>query len=120
MPTVRPSPRLRRDLAAADQLSDLLDSKFSIGGFRFGLDALIGLVPGIGDLATAMLGLYPVYLAGRHRLGSWTILRMLGNLGLDVLIGLVPLLGDLGDVAFKANRRNFRLLKAAAERRLRR
>ena len=108
---------LERDLRMADKLSDLLDSKFEVAGIRFGLDSIIGLLPGVGDVASSLIGLYPVYLAGRHELGSWTVARMLGNLGLDFLIGLVPLLGDAADVAFKANRRNFKLLRTAAERR---
>ena len=108
---------LRRDLAIADRLAESLDSKFSVAGIRFGWDSIVGLVPGVGDLATTLLGLYPVYLAGRHDLGGWTILRMLGNIGLDFLVGLVPLLGDVFDVAFKSNRRNLELFKAAAARR---
>ena len=108
---------LERDLRLADRLSDLLDSRFEVAGVRFGLDSIIGLVPGVGDVATSLIALYPIYLAGKHDLGAWTIARMLGNVGLDFGIGLVPVLGDAADVAFKANRRNFRLLRDAAEKR---
>jgi hypothetical protein len=110
---------LDRDLARVDQLSRLLDAQFSIAGVRFGWDALIGLVPVAGDITTGLLALYPVYLAGRHGLGGWTIARMLGNVGLDLLVGAVPVLGDVFDVAFKANRRNLSLFRKAVERRRR-
>ena len=107
---------LERDLQIADKLSEWLDSKFSIGGVKFGLDGLIGLVPVAGDVATGILSLYPIYLAGRHNLGGWVIAKMLGNVGVDLLVGLVPFLGDLFDVAFKANRRNFKLFREAVRR----
>lgn len=113
-----PRGRLRRDLERARVLGDLLDDRFEVAGVRFGFDSLIGLVPGVGDLATAGLSLYPVYLAGRHGLGSWTVARMLGNVVLDFLIGLVPLVGDLADMGFKANKRNVALFRRAAERKL--
>jgi hypothetical protein len=103
-------------LRVARWLADNLDAKFSVGGVRFGYDSLIGLIPGIGDVATGVLALYQIYVAGRHNLGGWTIARMLGNVLLDVLIGLVPLVGDLADVAFKANRRNLALLIKAAQK----
>ncbi len=109
---------MERDLAVADKLAQWLDSKYSVGGVRFGFDTIIGLLPGVGDGATALLALYPVYLAGRHNLGGWTVFRMLTNVLLDFVIGLVPLLGDAGDLVFKSNRRNFVLFKRAAEKRL--
>ncbi len=107
---------LRRDLAIADRLSTLLDSQFNIAGVKFGLDGIIGLVPGVGDGITGLLSLYPIYLAGRHNLGGTTIARMLGNVGIDFIVGLVPVLGDFFDVAFKANRRNFKLFREAVDR----
>ena len=110
------SDELRRDLAIADRLATLLDSQFNIAGVRFGLDGIIGLVPGVGDGITALLSLYPIYLAGRHNLGGGVIARMLGNVGLDFLVGLVPVLGDFFDVAFKANRRNFKLFRQAVDK----
>src|SRR5688500_13614923 len=107
---------LDRDLARIEWLARSLDSQFSIAGIRFGWDSIIGLVPAVGDVATAALALYPIYLAGRHELGSWTIARMLGNVGVDVVVGAIPLAGDLFDVAFKANKRNLELFRAAAHR----
>jgi len=107
---------LQRDLKIVEKLSDALDTKFSIAGVRFGWDFLIGFIPGVGDLATAVLALYPIFLARRHGLGWLIVLRMLGNVGLDFLIGLVPILGDMFDLAFKANRRNLELFREAVER----
>lgn len=109
---------LRRDLARADHLADLLDDRFEIAGIKFGLDFLIGLLPVAGDAATTAVGLYPVFLAYKHKLGGLLVGRMLWNLLLDFLVGLIPLLGDVGDLAFKANRRNYELFKKAADKRL--
>jgi len=99
----------------------LLDSSIRIPGtrFRLGLESLLGLIPGIGDVAGVLLALYIV--AGAARLGASkaTLLRMGGNIGIETLIGLVPLVGDLFDMRWKANERNMRLLRrhgAAPER----
>ena len=118
-PVGSPASELERDLQRVEWLARALDSQFSIAGIRFGWDSIIGLVPGVGDVATAALALYPVYLAGRHDLGGLTIARMLGNVGVDALVGAVPLAGDVFDVAFKANRKNVELFRKAAERKRR-
>jgi hypothetical protein len=105
-------------LARARGLARLLDSAIAVPGtrIRFGADALLGLVPGLGDIAGALLGGYLVLLA--HRLGTprTVILRMLGNVALDTLGGSVPIAGDLFDVAFRSNVRNVALLESALER----
>ena len=100
--------RIRR-LAA---LSRLLDDSFGIPGtrWRFGLDGLLGLIPGAGDAATAVLSAYIINEARKLGVRRGTLARMLGNLAVDVAVGAVPVIGDLFDVAFKANRRNMRLL----------
>jgi hypothetical protein len=82
---------------------------------HYGLDAILGLVlPGIGDAAGSLLGLYIVGLAIRRRLPIVVILRMLINLGADMLIGVIPLLGDAADFLFEANEKNLRLLESRA------
>ena len=93
-------------------LARLLDARFLIPGtnFRFGLDGLIGLIPGIGDTATNLVSLYILYEARRLGASRATLVRMAANIGIDWLVGLVPLAGDLFDVAFKANIRNLRLM----------
>ena len=112
------SDELEADLVRARALAKLLDSQFSIGGFKFGLDGIIGLIPGIGDAVASAMGAYLLYVAHKHRLGKGLLGMMVFNLVLDWLVGLVPVLGDLFDIAFKANLRNLALLeRAAASRR---
>jgi hypothetical protein len=94
------------------KLEVLLDEAFPIPGtrIRFGLDAIVGLVPGIGDVLAGLASImFP--LAGWIRgLPYVTLVRMVANLGIGVLVGSIPLLGDAFDIAWKANRRNYRLL----------
>ncbi len=101
------------DLARLDALATLLDNRFRIPGtqVRFGLDALIGLIPYLGDIAGfAVSGvLFSVML--RRGAGPLILLRMMGNFALDTLVGAIPLLGDIFDFGYKANRRNVDLLK---------
>jgi hypothetical protein len=93
-------------------LEILLDEAFCIPGtgIRFGLDGIIGLVPGLGDVLAGLLSLV-IPLAGWVRGVPYvTLARMAANLGIGVLVGSVPILGDIFDIAWKANRRNYRLL----------
>src|SRR5688500_19829396 len=82
-------------------LSRLLDSAFVIPGtrYRFGLDALIGLVPGLGDAVSAVFSSYLVLQASRLGAPRSVVTRMIANIGLDTLVGWIPILGDLFDVA---------------------
>lgn len=105
---------LERDLRRARVLAWLLDARFSIGKIRFGLDAIVGLIPAVGDTLTALAGGYLVYLAWKHRMGRHVIAAMVGNLLFDWLVGLVPWLGDMFDVMFKAHLRNLRIFEKAA------
>jgi len=93
-------------------LEILLDEAFVVPGtsIRFGLDGIIGLVPGLGDVLAGLLSLI-IPLAGWVRGVPYvTLARMAANLGIGVLVGSVPFFGDLFDIAWKANRRNYRLL----------
>ncbi|QIE57837.1 DUF4112 domain-containing protein [Pikeienuella piscinae] len=91
-----------------------MDARFLIPGtrIRFGLDALIGLAPGVGDAIALVPGAWIV--ARAHALGARrrTLLRMVGNLAIDWFAGSVPLIGDIFDVGFRANLRNVALLRA--------
>ena len=78
---------------------------------RFGLDALLGLVPGLGDVAGAAMGGYLVLLGSRLGAPKPVLARMVLNVALDTLAGVVPVVGDLFDVAWKANSRNMALLE---------
>ena len=105
-------------VARLEALAHLLDSAFVIPGtrHRVGLDAVIGLVPGIGDLISTALASYIVWEAKQLGLPRWKIARMIGNVAVDTTIGAIPLAGDLFDVAFKANRRNLKIVRDHLER----
>jgi len=108
-------PRSRQErIARLDALAALLDSAFVIPGtqIRFGVDALIGLVPGIGDAITTVMSLFIVNEARALGAPPLLIARMLANVAFDGMVGAVPLVGDAFDVAFRANRRNMALLRA--------
>lgn len=93
-------------------LARVLDSAFAIPGtrFRFGLDALIGLIPGVGDLIGAGLSAFILVQAARLGVPRSVMLRMGWNVAVETVLGAVPLAGDLFDAAYKANNRNIRLL----------
>jgi hypothetical protein len=94
-------------------LANLLDQAFRVPGtkWRFGLDGLFGLIPGAGDIATALMGGYGVFTAYQLGAPASIQLRMLLNLTVDAAVGTIPVLGDLFDFAFKAHVRNSRLLE---------
>lgn len=93
-------------------LARVLDTAFVVPGtsFRFGLDALIGLIPGVGDLVGAGLSGYILFEAARLGAPKSVLLRMGWNIAVETVVGAVPFLGDLFDAAYKANKRNMRLL----------
>ena len=83
---------------------------------RFGLDALVGLVPGLGDVTGAALGAHFILLGSRLGAPKAVLARMVLNVALDTLVGVVPVFGDLFDVAWKANNRNMALLERYVDR----
>ncbi|HET7371062.1 MAG TPA: DUF4112 domain-containing protein [Gammaproteobacteria bacterium] len=95
------------------RLAKLLDGQFRFPGtgWRFGLDPLIGLIPGAGDAVSAGFSLWIVIQARQLGVPTGTLARMLGNIAVDFATGLVPILGDLVDAGFKANTRNITLLE---------
>jgi len=107
--------RTRRRLA---RLAWLLDSSIPVPGTRFsiGLDALIGLVPVVGDLVGVLLSCYILGEAARLGASRGVLARMALNIALEGVIGVVPLAGDLFDAAWKANQRNLRLLNEWLDR----
>jgi len=96
----------------------LLDNAIPIPGtrFRLGIDQIIGLVPGIGDLIGGALSLYIIVEAWRLGVPRGLLARMGWNVAIDTLVGEIPLLGDLFDIGFKANIRNLALLDGFAQR----
>ena len=105
-------------LRRLDSLSYLLDNSIRVPGTnaRFGADAVIGLIPGFGDAAGALMSAYIVVQAARLGAPVTSLLRMLLNVGIEALFGAVPVLGDLFDAAFKANARNVAMLRSELER----
>jgi hypothetical protein len=95
-------------------IARMMDDRFRLPGtnIRFGLDLILGLVPGLGDAVTSAISLLIVHHAWASGASKLTLARMLGNVGVDFLIGSVPVVGDRFDFAWKANRRNARLLEA--------
>ena len=104
---------IEAELRRLESFADWMDSRFRIPGteFRFGLDGLLGLLPGVGDSVTALPAAYIVMRARAIGAPAHLQARMVGNVLLDLLIGAVPLVGDLFDFGFKANRRNVNLLR---------
>jgi hypothetical protein len=108
-----PGPRSRPHAAELEQLAKLMDGVFEIPGtgIRFGLDAVLGLIPGLGDAATSIVSLMILQTASRHGLPRATMLRMAANVAIDFLLGSLPLVGDVFDVFWKSNEMNVALLQ---------
>jgi hypothetical protein len=89
-----------------------LDDRFEIPGtrIRFGLDAIIGWIPGIGDALAAVASLFIVFAAWKRGAARITVLRMMLNLAIEDTLGAIPIMGDVAHIAWKANRRNYNLL----------
>jgi hypothetical protein len=103
-------------LAALRRWAVLLDSAFRVPGtsIRFGLDAIVGLIPGIGDISTPAFAALILLQAVRMRLPAVVQARMVLNAALDMAMGFVPILGDIADIGWKANLRNLALLERHA------
>ena len=114
--TQRPEERSPQHRARAERvraLSRVLDSAVRVPGtnVRFGLDAIIGLIPGVGDVVGAAASGYIVLAAARLGAPAPVLVRMLMNTGIDAAVGTVPLLGDLFDLGWRSNARNVALLE---------
>lgn len=103
-------------MAELDKLAGLLDSRFSFMGVRFGLDPILGLVPGVGDLAGLVMSSAILVQAYRIGVRKRTLARMGLNVLGDSIIGSIPILGTFTDVVWKANRSNMRLVRRDFER----
>ena len=110
-------PRSRAEVERSlEQLSRVMDGLFRIPGtqWRVGLDALVGLIPGVGDFATTAVSLYILAAGVRYRVPKVTLLRMAANIAVDYLLGSVPVVGDIFDAAWKSNQMNVELLRRRA------
>ena len=103
----------RSAISNLDLLAKLMDSQFRIPGtnIKFGLDALIGLIPGAGDFATFLISGYMITVLASNGASGFVLARMVLNIIIDSLFGAIPILGDIFDVAFKANQRNITLMQ---------
>jgi Domain of unknown function (DUF4112) len=110
-------PRTRAEVERSlDQLSRLMDGLFRIPGtgWRVGLDAIVGLIPGVGDIATTAVSFYILAAGVRYRVPKVTLLRMATNIAVDYLLGSIPVVGDVFDAAWKSNQMNVELLRERA------
>jgi len=107
---------IEAELELAKAMARLMDAQFQLGGVKLGLDALLGLVPVVGDAVSLAIGIYPIRLAQKYNLGRTIILRMWWNLGVDFVGGLVPVVGDAVDVFIKSHSKNVALLEDACRR----
>ena len=105
-----PGSTMNNHLQVATRLANLLDNRFQLGKYRFGLSALLDLIPGIGDLIDAVLSLYLVWIAFQMAVPGRIILRMLWNIAINFIWGAVPVVGDLIYVFRKVNLKNLQLL----------
>ena len=96
-----------------ESLEFILERSFTIPGINraVGLDAIVGLVPVLGDVVTAAMGAYLIWEARNLGMPKWKIWRMIGNLGIDTMLGAIPLAGDAFDFMFRSNTRNLRIIK---------
>jgi hypothetical protein len=99
-----------------DDLSRYLDGLFRIPGigWKFGLDALIGLIPNVGDTLTSLASFYILFAGARYGVPKITLLRMAFNIGLDYVIGSIPIVGDAFDFFWKSNQQNMDLIRERA------
>lgn len=98
-----------------ENLAWLMDESIPLGGWRIGLDGVLGLIPGIGDVTTGAIGALIIARASLSGIPRATVFRMIANVGIDSLLGTIPVVGDLFDFTFKANSKNLRLYRAALQ-----
>ena len=99
-----------------DDLARYLDGLFRVPGtgWRFGLDAIIGLIPNVGDTLTSLASFYILFAGVRYGVPKITLLRMAFNIGLDYLVGSMPVIGDAFDFFWKSNQKNMDLIRSRA------
>lgn len=107
---------MEKHLRVATILANLLDNQFELFGHRFGLNGILGLIPGAGDVVTAALSMHLIWIGLKMKIPTIKIVQMVWNVLLNFLIGLVPVVGDYADFFHKANLKNLAILKQHAER----
>ncbi len=99
-------------LRFVEKLTVLMDSKFKFFGYSFGLDPIIGLIPGVGDTITSIISLYILWIGRRLDLPQEALYKMARNVILDFILGMIPILGDLADFYFHANTKNLKIIQS--------
>lgn len=102
---------MENHLRIATFVANLLDNQFELFGHRFGLNGVLGLIPGAGDIVTAALSMHLLWIGVKMNISKWHLLQMFWNVLLNFLIGLVPVIGDYADFFHKANLKNLAILK---------
>jgi hypothetical protein len=107
---------MEKHITIAEAITDLLENRFTILNYRFGLDPLLGLIPGLGDALALIFSLYLVWIGIQMRLPGEKIEAMVRNILIDFFIGLIHFLGEVGDFVFKANSKNLKILRSHSPR----
>ncbi len=94
-----------------ERLSALMDDRFELFGFHFGLNFILDLIPEVGDIVTTLVALYIFGLSYKYPVSKWVKFRMLLNIAIYFVVGLIPWLGDIFGAWFKPNRRNLTLIQ---------
>jgi hypothetical protein len=95
----------------AEFIANLLDNQFGVGSVKVGIDPLLDLIPGVGNIIAVSFSFYLVWIGLKLKIPRDKIAEMIGNIFLDFLIGAVPVLGTIGDVFYKSNLKNLKILK---------
>lgn len=112
------SPSREAAVRRMQTVANLLDTAFVLPGTkqRVGIDAIIGLIPGLGDIMTTILSSYIIWEARNLGVSRFALTRMLANLGIHAAVGSLPLVGDVFDAFFRVNQRNMKIVRAQLER----
>jgi hypothetical protein len=106
---------MNKYLKTATIIAELLDNKFNFLGIKFGLDPILGLIPGLGDLIGLIFSFYIVWVGIKMKVPTEKLVRMVVNVLMDFGVGLIPVLGDVADTVFKSNLINLEILKQHSE-----
>ena len=107
---------MHKNLKSVERLERILDNSIALpGGYKIGVDGLIGLIPGIGDLFTGGISMFLVYKAVQLNIPKFTIAKMVLNIAVDTTLGSIPLVGDIFDFAWKSNTKNAKIIRKHIE-----
>lgn len=105
----------KKHLRRLENIVDLLDNKFQIGPFKFGIDPLLGFIPFLGDLIPTLFSLYLIMLATLHKAPKKLIMQMTTYSLIDFFFGSIPVIGDIIDIFYKSHTKNLTLLKKSLQ-----